>query len=229
VLHRVLIVTILLVISSALLTTARTHQPAGWWQVQTGGLDTNLRAVRAIRDPDSHDLVVWASGSNGAVLLSLDEGKSWRRLQVPGGETLDFRALAAFSSQIAWLVSSGEGSASRIYKTTDGGATWLKTYMGSRKEVFLDDLVCAEQNVCTALADPVEGKFLLLVTTDGAHWSEPARDLMPDAVAGEGAFAASGTSLFLSKSAARLSQSAPTAKTSPSTTETSGNLPVGWL
>jgi photosystem II stability/assembly factor-like uncharacterized protein len=47
------------------------------------------------------------------------------------------------------------------------------------------------------LSDPVDRKFLLLTTTDGAHWAEMPGDGMPAALAGEGAFAASNSCLLL--------------------------------
>jgi photosystem II stability/assembly factor-like uncharacterized protein len=45
-----------------------------------------------------------------------------------------------------------------------------------------------------AVSDPVEGRFLVIRTTDGgASWKETARTGMPPAIEGEAAFAASGT------------------------------------
>ena len=60
---------------------------AQWWQVQTSGLDTNLRGVSAVYVQNAKGArtpVVWASGSNGVILRSLDEGKTWKRLNVAG-------------------------------------------------------------------------------------------------------------------------------------------------
>ena len=54
---------------------------AQWWKVQTSGLDTNLRGVSAAYTPGEKGVpvpVVWASGSNGVILRSLDEGKTWK-------------------------------------------------------------------------------------------------------------------------------------------------------
>src|SRR5499427_5687369 len=171
------------------------------WKVQTSGIDSNLRAVSAVhvsvekRVPTS---AVWVSGSNGVVLRSLDEGKSWQQLHVEGGETLDFRGLVAFSDKTAYLMSSGEGEKSRIYKTTDGGETWKLQYSDNRKEFFLDTITCISEKECLALGDPIDGKFLLLKTSDGEHWNPLPTDQMPSALPAEGAFAASTTCLALS-------------------------------
>jgi photosystem II stability/assembly factor-like uncharacterized protein len=178
--------------------TAHHAASSDGWEVQHRNLDTNLRGLSAIRDPNSNKIVVWTSGSNGTILLSVDEGKSWKRLTIPGGETLDFRAVVALDNQSAYAMSSGEGSGSRIYKTTDG-FVWHLEYTGDRKEVFLDALVCPAANVCMALGDPVDGKFLILQSIDGSPWTEMPRGQMPAATAGEGAFAASGSCLIFTK------------------------------
>lgn len=168
------------------------------WQILASGEKTNLRGLSVVARPGNpQPLAIWASGSNGTVLRSVDGGARFARLRIPGGETLDFRGVYAIGARTAYLMSSGEGEKSRIYKTTDGGLTWKQEYAGSQKEVFLDGIHCRSEDHCLALGDPVEGKFLLLETTDGRSWRETHRDTMPAAIKGEGAFAASGTSLIL--------------------------------
>jgi len=170
------------------------------WEVQTSGVDTNLRAASAayVANEGRSVPVVWASGSKGVVLRSVDEGTSWHRLHVAGGEELDFRGIVAFSDKIAYLMSSGEGDKSRIYKTADGGENWSLQFTGDRKEVFLDSIACLSNTRCLALGDPIHGKFVLLATNDGEHWSLLATFQMPASLPGEGAFAASNSCLSFS-------------------------------
>lgn len=172
---------------------------AQWWKVQTSGIDSNLRGVSVAEMPVAKGVpvpVVWASGSNGVILKSIDEGKTWKRLHVAGGEAYDFRGIVAFGEKIAYVMSSGEGEKSRIYKTMDGGETWKLQYTDKRKEFFLDSIACLSETHCFALGDPIDGKFLLLETTDGEHWNALPRENMPAALTGEGAFAASNTCLL---------------------------------
>jgi photosystem II stability/assembly factor-like uncharacterized protein len=168
------------------------------WSVQTSGIDTNLRGVSIATfsgpGPGGSAPVIWASGSNGVILQSKDRGATWKRLSVAGGERLDFRSIQARDAETAYVMSSGESDKSRIYKTSDGGANWKLQYSGTRKEFFLDALVCAG-SVCYALSDPVDAKFVILHTVDGENWKELPSDHMPAALQGEGAFAASGTCL----------------------------------
>jgi photosystem II stability/assembly factor-like uncharacterized protein len=171
---------------------------SSWWQVQTSGVDSNLRGVSVSSTPGAkHGYVVWASGSDGVILRSTDDGASWTQLSVKGGENLDFRSIRAFDADTAYVMSSGDGDKSRIYKTNDGGKSWKLQYSDKRPGFFLDSLVCDSKTHCFALSDPVDGKFLVLSTDDGERWNELPRDRMPAAFPKEGAFAASGTSIAI--------------------------------
>ena len=169
-----------------------------WWAVQENGVDSNLRGVCVVSETQAEEkTIIWASGSQGAVVRSTDSGKTWKRLRIPGAETLDFRGVQAFDAKRAYVMSSGEGVQSRIYKTTDGGESWKPQYQGTKKEFFLDALICDDEKHCAALSDPVDGKFMILANTDGEHWVELGRENMPAALPKEGAFAASNSSLCL--------------------------------
>jgi photosystem II stability/assembly factor-like uncharacterized protein len=169
-----------------------------WWSLKNSGVDTNLRGVSVVLETShSPESVVWATGSHGVVLRSVDSGKSWKRLHIPDAESLDFRGVQAFEENIAYVMASGEGDNSRIYKTLDGGKTWIKQYSDSRKAFFLDAIACSDESHCFALSDPVDGKFLLVSTEDGQHWRELSGDNMPAALPNEGAFAASNSSLAI--------------------------------
>jgi photosystem II stability/assembly factor-like uncharacterized protein len=178
---------------SALFTARASEAPQ--WHVVTTGADTNLRGLSVAMSKTRP--AVWASGSNGVILRSVDRGKSWERIHVRGGDALDFRSIAAWDAQTAYVMSSGEGEKSRIYKTTDGGSNWSLQFTDKRAAFFLDAIVCSAIERCVALSDPVDGKFLTAVTTDGEHWSKLPDDRMPAALKDEGAFAASGGCLAL--------------------------------
>jgi photosystem II stability/assembly factor-like uncharacterized protein len=164
--------------------------------VQDSGVDSNLRGVCVVSESSAKEKPIsWASGSQGAVVRSADSGETWKRLRIPGAESLDFRGVQAFDAKTAYVMSSGEGAQSRIYKTTDGGESWKLQYQGTKKEFFLDALICEDEKHCAALSDPIDGKFVTLANTDGEHWTELSRENMPAALPKEGAFAASNSSL----------------------------------
>jgi photosystem II stability/assembly factor-like uncharacterized protein len=166
-----------------------------WWNVLPTGVDANLRGIAVV--VHRSNTIVWATGSQGTIVRSTDAGQTWSPVHVEGAEKLDFRGVQTFDGKTVYVMSSGEGEQSRIYHSKDSGSTWELQYTDKRKEFFLDALACSDDAHCFALSDPVAGKFLLLSTTDGAHWKELPQDHMPAALPKEGAFAASNSSLLL--------------------------------
>jgi photosystem II stability/assembly factor-like uncharacterized protein len=168
------------------------------WNVMSTGTNTNLRGASYVYPPYfSSTPVLWASGSNGVVQRIGGLENQWKQIHVADGDALDFRGIRAFDEKIAYLISSGAGDKSRIYKTIDGGENWEMQFTDKRPAFFLDDIVCFNETHCFVLGDPIDGKFLILSTEDGKHWNELPRDGMPPIIAGEGAFAASGSSLAI--------------------------------
>ncbi len=166
--------------------------------MQNSGIDTNLRAVSVVPGKRTGQVTtIWASGANGVILRTTDSGKNWERLHVPDGDSLDFRGMQAFDENNAYIMSSGDGDQSRIYRTVDAGKTWDLQYAGKRKGFFLDAIACTSAANCFALSDPVQGKFRMLHTENGNNWKEMPNAGMPAALAKEGVFAASNSSLLL--------------------------------
>ena len=167
------------------------------WVTLTSGIDTNLRGISAAKIAATGHIAIWASGSHDVILRSVDDGATWTRLSIPGQPELDFRGIVAFDDKIAYLVSSGEGNKSKIHKTIDGGINWELQYTDLNNAFFLDSIACSSPTNCFALGDPINGRFLLLKTTDGHRWNPlPPQDL-PTALPKEGAFAASNSNLLV--------------------------------
>jgi photosystem II stability/assembly factor-like uncharacterized protein len=140
--------------------------------------------------------VLWLTGSQGTILRSVDAAQTWAPVHISGAESLDFRGVQTFDGKSVYVMSSGDGEKSRIYKSNDGGEHWEMQYADKRKSFFLDALICSDATHCFALSDPLDGKFLLLATTDGVHWKDLPRERMPAALPQEGVFAASNSSLL---------------------------------
>ena len=163
------------------------------WVTQPSGTTARLRGLSAV-----DDRVAWASGAGGTVLRTVDGGRTWERRGIPDAEGLDFRDIEAFDDRTAFALSIGEGERSRIYKTTDGGASWDLLHTNRDPDGFLDALAFWDPERGLALGDPVGGRFVILRTSDGgASWERHADQGMPEALPGEGAFAASGTCLVV--------------------------------
>jgi photosystem II stability/assembly factor-like uncharacterized protein len=138
------------------------------------------------------DKVVWASGTGGTWTRTTDAGQTWKSGRVPGADSLEFRDVQAFDSKMAYLLSSGPGNRSRIYRTVDGGENWQIQFINSQADAFFDCFAFWDRNSGIAFSDNVNGKFPVYRTLNGGQrWSELGN--LPEATKGEGAFAASGT------------------------------------
>lgn len=161
------------------------------WMEQHPATSESFRGLSAV---GSH--VVWASGTHGTFLWTLDAGSHWHVGTVPGASSLDFRDVHAVSLDTAYVMAAGQDTA-RIYKTTDRGQHWTLQYDDTSKGAFLDALAFFDSNHGLALGDPVNGRFTMLETHDGGtHWHRLADTALPIALPNEAAFAASGTALI---------------------------------
>ena len=121
---------------AAVLLTALTLSAHAQWTLQQSNTTADLRGI----DNVGHG-IAWASGSNGTVLHTTDDGTTWLRCPTPpNAEALDFRGIQAFDAQTAIVMSSGKGDLSRLYKTTDGCQTWKLIFTNPDPDGFWDAL-----------------------------------------------------------------------------------------
>ena len=160
------------------------------WNPQVSSTTASLRGLRVVSPQ-----IVWASGTQGTFLRTIDGGEHWQSGTVAGAEALDFRDVEAFDANTAYLLASGEGANSRVYKTTDGGAHWELLLTNPDSKGFFDAIAFGDARHGILLGDPVAGHLVIFTTADGGEsWQ---RRQMPLALDDEGAFAASGTSLVM--------------------------------
>ena len=160
------------------------------WTVQTSGVTQRLRGVSAVSEQ-----VAWASGAGSTVLRPTDGGLTWQKFIV-SSNTLDFRDIDAIDAQTVYVMSIGNGPASRIYKTTDAGKTWELQFKNEDSKAFLDAMSFWDANHGIVFGDSVDKQFYILTTADGGRtWARVPTANLPPAQDNEGAFAASGTNI----------------------------------
>jgi len=160
------------------------------WNAQVSNTTASLRGLCVVSSK-----VVWASGTKGTFLTTTDGGSHWRAGTVPSAEDLDFRDVEAFDANTAYVMASGDGSKSRIYRTGDAGAHWQLLFTNPDAKGFFDSLAFWDKQHAILVGDPVDGHFAIFTTADGGKtWQ---RQQTPPALADEGAFAASGTSVVV--------------------------------
>jgi photosystem II stability/assembly factor-like uncharacterized protein len=158
------------------------------WTIQTSGVTQRLRGVSAVSER-----VAWASGAGATVLRTADGGQTWQKLSVTA-EALDFRDVDAIDMQTAYVLSIGNGPASRIYKTTDAGKSWELQFKNDDPKAFLDAMSFWDAKHGIVFGDSVDKQFYILTTADGGRtWARVPTANLPPAQENEGAFAASGT------------------------------------
>lgn len=160
-------------------------------EVLTNGNQVSLRGLSVVNDS-----TIWASGSNGSIARSVDGGRNWQWMQVPGHEKRDFRDIEAFDANTAIIMGIAEPAV--ILKTIDGGHTWKKVFEDSTKGMFLDAMAFSGDKG-VVVGDPVNQYAYLAVTRDrGNTWQKSNLEGNPHllkAREGEAFFASSGTNV----------------------------------
>lgn len=163
------------------------------WIAQTSGVTVRLRGVSAV-----NERIAWASGADSTVLRTSDGGVTWRKLTVipDAADRVDLRDIDAIDDRTAYVLSIGNGPASRIYKTTDAGATWILQFKNDEPKAFYDAMSFWDTEHGIVIGDSIEGRFCIMTTEDGGrNWVRVPASALPPALPNEGAFAASGTNI----------------------------------
>ncbi|MGA8223511.1 MAG: hypothetical protein WB780_17820 [Candidatus Acidiferrales bacterium] len=181
---------VVLIAASATLASAqdfgRAHQPK--LTPQTSGTTQLLIDVSPV-----NDRIVWAAGTGGTYVVTTDGGEHWKSAVVPGAEQEQFRDVHAVSDKIAYLMSIGNNTNDfRVYKTTDGGATWSIEFTNQDPNAFYDCFAFWTPDRGITHSDSFNGVFPDIRTHNGTTWQSIAAN-MPVALPGEASFAASGT------------------------------------
>ncbi len=178
---------LLFVILFFLLSCKTTNKPFTDISVlnQNSQTDASIRGLFVLNEN-----TIWASGTNGTVLVSEDSGESWKLIQVPGAEENDFRSIHAWDKNGALVF--GIAGPDFGYLTEDGGNSWNVVYSDTTKGVFFDSLKFADSKIGLAVSDQTVGKPFVIKTTDGGNSWRKIENL-PALLDGEAHFAASNT------------------------------------
>ncbi|WP_428657501.1 WD40/YVTN/BNR-like repeat-containing protein [Runella sp.] len=165
------------------------------WLPQTSGTESHFRSISAINEK-----VLWAGGTKGTVLYTVNGGENWTVLQVIGAEKLDFRGIKGLNEKTAVAVSAGlaeEGQA-RIYRTEDAGKTWQQVWATDQKGVFLDGIAFWDKKNGLIFGDPIDNHLYLLKTADGGKtWERLSPTALPANLPNEASFAASNSTMVV--------------------------------
>ena len=180
-------------IAGAAVLTATPSLARGWGaadglggiRIPASACDSELRGLSPTGGKD-----YWASGSKGWLVRG--KGERQDAMRIVGAEALDFRGLHAFSDSHVLAMSAGPGDASQLWRTRDGGKTWVQVPTNQDPDGYWDSIAFVDSRRGFILGDPTQGRFTVLYAADGGEtWSRLKPEGVPPADDGEGAFAAS--------------------------------------
>jgi photosystem II stability/assembly factor-like uncharacterized protein len=155
----------------------------GDYSLQTSGITNTIRGLKVIDEN-----VVWASCNGGVVLRTTNGGITWESKTTDA--LYNNYTIAATSATTAWvwgtLTSVGTLGQSTLWKTTDGGSTWVKQYENTN--TYADDIIFFDANNGVAIGDPDDGTNFVIVTTTngGTTWTRIASAKAPAAAGASG-------------------------------------------
>lgn len=155
----------------------------------TSGTKVSIRGLSVV-----NDRVIWVSGSEGTVGVSIDSGNTFKWIKVKGFEKTDFRDIEAFDETSAVIMGISEPA--YILRTADAGDTWKVVYENKTKGMFLDAMEFWNLNSGIVIGDPIDNKIFVARTFNGGiTWRELPVDKRPEVDSGEAMFASSGTNV----------------------------------
>lgn len=159
-------------------------------QILTNKEKISLRGLSVVNDD-----IIWASGSGGQVVRSVDGGKKFEWITVANYEKRDFRDIEAFDANTAVIMAIDTPAI--ILKTKDGGKTWKQVFYDDTPGMFLDAMDFDAEGNGFVVGDPINNYMFKAITHDyGDNWiSLQGVDNSIMLQKGEAFFAASGTNI----------------------------------
>lgn len=151
-------------------------------------------SIRALKVVDHK--TVWFAGSSGVYGFTRDGGQTWYIDSITNGpDKPDFRSIAVTRNAL-FLLSAG--SPALLYKSTDQGRNWRLVYQNTDPKVFYDAMAFWNDEEGIAIGDPMDTCLSIIITRNGGEsWEKVSCKILPAAVEGEAAFAASNSNIAI--------------------------------
>jgi photosystem II stability/assembly factor-like uncharacterized protein len=140
-------------------TIIKTTNGGGSWVQKNSGITRSLRDVQFIDENRG-----WASGNNGVLLTTSDGGETWSSLNTSITSTI--RALHFSNANVGWFVAASVDDG--LYKTTNGGTTWIKQDIDMLNNNFITTVQFIDSNNGWVLAN----NNAFSTNNGGASWKK---------------------------------------------------------
>ncbi|GGH74373.1 WD40/YVTN/BNR-like repeat-containing protein [Phaeocystidibacter marisrubri] len=153
--------------------------------------DTNY-SFRAMDAPDESN--IWIAAQHGFWAHSSNSGETWDTGHIAGFDG-EIRDIEAWDENTA--IAMGIESPGILWKTTNGGKSWVEVYQLDHPSTFFDNMDFNSSGSGIVIGDPIDGKWTILGTHDyGENWTRWSPQTSYSAHPNEVAFAASGSGLI---------------------------------
>lgn len=155
-------------------------------------LEDSTLSIRAI-DILNDGSLAFAANNNTYGLLNAGTTNWLISKQEHDSLNLQFRAVAHTAEDFFML---SIGNPALLYKTTNSGMQLV--YKEVHEKVFYDAMLFWNDMEGIAMGDPTNDCISIIITRDGGStWTKVSCDLLPDAIEGEAAFAASDSNISI--------------------------------
>lgn len=174
-------------------------QGSNFWAPVSSGFTAQSRGIRDIDITSPTN--AWAISYDGTTASvqtqdftrTTDGGLTWTAGTIPNIPTWEFSNISAIDANTAWvaLFNSPTPTSSlggRVYKTTDGGATWTQqaTTAFANSNSFLNIVHMFDANNGWMQGDPINGEFEMYTTSNGGTtWTAVPGANIPNPLSGE--------------------------------------------
>jgi photosystem II stability/assembly factor-like uncharacterized protein len=141
-----------------------------WVTVPTGLPQGSFIFGCQVIDENKFYLAGGEAPSTAVVLKTVDGGKHWQKMPIPGMYFLD--RIIFLNESLAFTCGSTESGAGKILKTTDGGSNWTPIY--ETNDGFVTSIQCPSDRLIFATVTLLSGDGGLLVRSSdgGESWGE---------------------------------------------------------
>lgn len=180
----------ILILSLLLFSCDKEKKPKTFTAVSIETIYEDSLSIRAIEIIDEN--LAFAANKGFIGSIDLNTGKVFTKTQQYDSIFPEFRAIAHTSTDVFVL---SVANPALLFKTGDQGQFEL-VYREEDEAVFYDAMTFWNDQEGIAMGDSMDGCLSIIITRDGgASWNKLGCSDLPEALSGEGAFAASNTNI----------------------------------
>ena len=144
------------------------------FKTSDGGINWSIQAelqeIEPIALQFTSDNLGWIGGYIG-LLKTEDAGNSWNEV-FPLGMDLNIKDIHFINSLEGWVITDGGFNGPGIYKTTDGGISWINQSITNTVNIRYNDMFFFDNNKGWIVGNDELSKGLVLHTSDGGiNWN----------------------------------------------------------